>query len=95
MTQNAQLFSLECIVIQPNHIQRYREITNLNQNQNPNFSDNIEFFFKYQIGHMYLRYFLWNFSGRESDIQDAQWLRLLLMHLTKYLIQIEKNKASK
>jgi len=39
---------------QPNHIQRYREITNLNQNQNPNFSDNIEFFFKYQIGHMYL-----------------------------------------
>ena len=32
--------------------------------------------FKYQIGHMYLRYLLWNFSGRESDIQDANWLSI-------------------
>ncbi len=30
-----------------------------------------EFFWKYQINHMYIRYFLWNFSGRGSDIQDA------------------------
>ncbi len=30
-----------------------------------------EFFLQYQIGHMYVRYFLWNFSGRESDVQDA------------------------
>jgi hypothetical protein len=30
--------------------------------------------FKYQIGHMYMRYFLWNFAGRESDIQHAGWL---------------------
>jgi len=77
---------------QPNHIQRYREITNLNQNQNPNFSDNIEFFFKYQIGHMYLRYFLWNFSGRESDIQDAQWLGIANA-FDKVPYQIEKNKG--
>tara|TARA_B110000438_G_scaffold92534_1_gene92004 strand:- start:5907 stop:8867 length:2961 start_codon:yes stop_codon:yes gene_type:complete len=76
----------------PNHIQRYREITNLNQNQNPNFSDNIEFFFKYQIGHMYLRYFLWNFSGRESDIQDAQWLSLFNT-FDEVPLQIENNKA--
>ena len=77
---------------QPNHIQRYREITNLNKNQNPNFSDNIEFFFKYQIGHMYLRYFLWNFSGRESDIQDAQWLGIANA-FDKVPYQIEKNKG--
>lgn len=77
---------------QPNHIQRYREITNLNKNQNPTFSDNIEFFFKYQIGHMYLRYFLWNFSGRESDIQDAQWLGIANAFET-VPYQIEKNKA--
>lgn len=25
----------------------------------------------YQINHMYLRYFLWNFMGRASDVQDA------------------------
>ena len=30
-----------------------------------------EFFWKYQVGHMYLRYFLWNFSGKASDVQDA------------------------
>ncbi len=31
-----------------------------------------EFFWQYQIGHMYVRYFLWNFSGKESDIQDSR-----------------------
>ena len=77
---------------QPNHIQRYREITNLNKNQNPTFSDNLEFFFKYQIGHMYLRYFLWNFSGRESDVQDAQWLSIANA-FDKVPYQIEKNKG--
>ena len=76
----------------PNHIERYREITNLNKNQKPTFSDNLEFFFKYQIGHMYLRYFLWNFSGRESDIQNAKWLGLL-NKFDKVPYQIEVNKA--
>ncbi len=60
----------------PNHIERYREITGLSQNQKPSFSDNLEFFFKYQVGHMYLRYLMWNFSGRSSDIQNANWLGL-------------------
>ena len=76
----------------PNHIERYREITNLSKNQKPTFSDNLEFFFKYQIGHMYLRYFLWNFSGRESDIQNAKWLGLL-NKFDKVHYQIEVNKA--
>ena len=76
----------------PNHIERYREITNLSKNQKPTFSDNLEFFFKYQIGHMYLRYFLWNFSGRESDIQNAKWLGLL-NKFDKVPYQIEVNKA--
>ncbi len=35
----------------------------------PTVGDNLEFFFKYQVGHMYLRYFMWNFSGRQNDIQ--------------------------
>ncbi len=37
--------------------------------QNPGFSDNLKFFFKYQLGHMYWRYFMWNFVGRQNDIQ--------------------------
>ena len=32
--------------------------------------------FKHQLGTMYLRYFMWNFSGRASDIQDANWVGL-------------------
>ena len=35
----------------------------------PKFSENLRFFLKYQVGHMYLRYFMWNFSGRQNDIQ--------------------------
>ncbi|MCE7934992.1 MAG: DUF2723 domain-containing protein [Chlorobi bacterium CHB2] len=34
----------------------------------------LSFMFKWQIGHMYLRYFLWNFVGRASDVQDANWV---------------------
>ena len=35
----------------------------------PTFAQNLGFFFRYQIGHMYMRYFLWNFVGRQNDIQ--------------------------
>ncbi len=35
----------------------------------PSFGTNLAFFFKYQVGHMYLRYFMWNFSGRQNDIK--------------------------
>ncbi len=35
----------------------------------PKFGQNLKFFFKYQVNHMYLRYFMWNFSGRQNDIQ--------------------------
>ena len=76
----------------PNHIQRYREITNLGKNEKPTFSDNLEFFFKYQIGHMYLRYFMWNFSGRSSDIQNANWLGLQNV-FDEVPYQLEMNKA--
>jgi len=37
----------------------------------PTFGENLTFFFRYQVGHMYLRYFMWNFSGRQSDIQSS------------------------
>lgn len=35
----------------------------------PTFFENLSFFFKYQLGYMYFRYFLWNFSGRQNDVQ--------------------------
>ena len=35
------------------------------------YSSDLSFFLDYQIGHMYVRYFLWNFSGRAGDVQDA------------------------
>jgi tetratricopeptide (TPR) repeat protein len=59
---------------QPNHVQRYRQIMNLRQGESPGFLTNLKFMFRHQLGHMYMRYFMFNFSGRESDIQDADFL---------------------
>lgn len=36
----------------------------------PTFSENLRYFFTYQVGHMYFRYFMWNFSGRQNDIES-------------------------
>jgi len=41
----------------------------------PSLGSNLAFFFKYQVGHMYLRYFMWNFSGRQNDIQGHGTVR--------------------
>jgi hypothetical protein len=60
----------------PQHEKKYREITGLKQGEKPAFTDNLYFMFKHQLGTMYLRYFMWNFSGRSSDIQDANWVGL-------------------
>ncbi|MBP5259851.1 MAG: DUF2723 domain-containing protein, partial [Paludibacteraceae bacterium] len=35
----------------------------------PTFAENLRFFFIYQLNYMYWRYFLWNFSGRQNDMQ--------------------------
>ncbi len=46
----------------------------------PTFGENLRFFFRYQIVHMYWRYFMWNFVGRQTDVQshgsmlDGNWL---------------------
>jgi len=41
----------------------------------PTFVENLRFFFSYQIGHMYMRYFFWNFAGRQNDIQGDGGIR--------------------
>ncbi len=35
----------------------------------PSMMDNIRYFLNYQLNHMYWRYFMWNFAGRQNDIQ--------------------------
>jgi len=35
----------------------------------PTFGENLRYFFRYQTGYMYLRYFMWNFAGRQNDDQ--------------------------
>src|SRR5690606_38539420 len=37
--------------------------------EKPSFADNIAYMFQYQLGYMYWRYFMWNFAGRQDDIQ--------------------------
>ena len=34
----------------------------------PTMAENLRFFFTYQLNFMYIRYFLWNFVGRQNDI---------------------------
>jgi hypothetical protein len=46
----------------------------------PTFGENLTFFWKYQVMHMYWRYFMWNFVGKQNDIQglgnnvDGNWI---------------------
>ncbi|MEJ7911837.1 MAG: DUF2723 domain-containing protein [Chitinophagaceae bacterium] len=46
----------------------------------PSYADNIHWFVTYQMGHMYWRYFMWNFAGKQNDIQgfgnkrDGNWI---------------------
>ncbi len=35
----------------------------------PTMMENLRFFFSYQVNFMYWRYFMWNFAGRQNDIQ--------------------------
>jgi len=46
--------------VQPRHWDVYQQ-----------YNSDLSFFVDYQIGYMYVRYFLWNFSGRASDTQGA------------------------
>lgn len=62
------------------HADFYRSWLGLSQGQKPSFADNLNFFFTYQVGFMYMRYFMWNFSGRQNDTQgfgnvrDGNWI---------------------
>jgi hypothetical protein len=53
---------------QDNYINGYRYWGDV-KNDKPTFKNNLRFFFRYQIGYMYWRYFAWNFIGRQNDMQ--------------------------
>jgi hypothetical protein len=48
--------------------------------EKPTTADNFSFMFEYQFGYMYWRYLMWNFVGRQSDVQgkydnlDGNWI---------------------
>ena len=55
----------------PNHLAEYQKWVSIDPTKLPSFGQNILFMLRYQLGHMYGRYFLWNFVGRDSDVQHA------------------------
>lgn len=57
-----------------NHPQLYRQMLGLAEGQKPTMSDNLKYLFTYQLSHMWWRYLMWNFAGRESDEEGAGYL---------------------
>ncbi len=53
------------------HASLYERWLGLRKGQKPSGVDNIKFFIMYQINHMYIRYFMWNFVGRQTDQQGT------------------------
>jgi len=47
----------------------YRAFAGVVDGEAPTLRDNIKYFTNYQFGFMYLRYFLWNFAGKQNDLQ--------------------------
>ncbi len=60
-TPNNQSFNLHS-----NGYKQWGGVTDMNKK--PTFLQNMRFFISYQLNHMYWRYFMWNFSGRQNDI---------------------------
>jgi len=62
-----------------NHVNFYRQYLNLGPNDEPTGLDNMKYFIGYQMDWMWWRYFMWNFAGRQNDIegqgdpQRANW----------------------
>jgi hypothetical protein len=64
----------------PKHAGFYKEWMHLDDAKHPNLVDNVGFLASYQIGYMYMRYFFWNFVGRQNDEQgqgsgfEGEWI---------------------
>lgn len=53
----------------PDYVQAYRQWENIPEGKKATFGKNLHFFWDYQMGFMYWRYFAWNFIGRQNDEQ--------------------------
>lgn len=86
--------------------QFYRNWLGLSKDEQPTGLDNLDWFFSYQLNWMYWRYFMWNFSGRQNDVQgfgnprDGNWItgisfidNLRLGDQSKMPESLKKNKA--
>lgn len=65
----------------PNHVDFYKMwLGKQDGDPPPTMKDNFKWFFSYQLNWMYFRYFMWNFSGKQNDIQglsskrDGNWI---------------------
>ncbi len=62
------------------HADYYKAFLGLKDGEAPSFGDNIKFFVGYQLNFMYIRYFMWNFAGKQNDVQgfgnprDGNWI---------------------
>ena len=74
------------------HVALYQDMLGIPAGQKPGFGDNLRFMFSHQMGHMYMRYLLWNFVGRESDQQDA-WAINAFEDTSKLPDALKNNKA--
>lgn len=54
---------------EPSHIRNYQQLMGVKKTDKISFGDHFRFFMEYQVGKMYFRYFMWNFSGRQNDQQ--------------------------
>ena len=69
-------------MVDPSKEKMYKAIAGIPENskRRPTFAENIKFMISYQFGYMYGRYFMWNFVGRQNDIQgnldifNGNWL---------------------
>ncbi|MDU0371824.1 DUF2723 domain-containing protein [Hymenobacter endophyticus] len=55
----------------PLHMYNYKKWVDIQEGVKPTMGQNLSFLTKYQMGHMFWRYFMWNYVGREGDIQQS------------------------
>ena len=62
------------------HVDFYKEWLGLDGSTPPTTQDNLKWLMGYQFNWMYWRYFMWNFAGRQNDLQgtgnprDGNWI---------------------
>ena len=55
-------------------VKTYERCGEMVQVKTPTQLENLRFFLSYQVNFMYLRYFMWNFAGRQNDLQgNGEW----------------------